>query len=685
MPARELRGGSGPVSAGAARPAPAARPARFSRSGFLTACLLPLLFAGADAAAQAILSEGTNLSLDVSPSTRQLAIDLLGSIWVLEAKGGTARAVSDNLQPARRPQWSPDGKRLVYQTTSAFGSRMWLLDLARDEASPLGDGRHYDQHPDWHPEGNRVVFSSDRRGAGFDIWELDLESGYSRRLTHAEGDETEPAWSPDGRDLAWISRHDGRWRLVLRRRGGPAVDLVVADAPLAAPAWRPDGTLLTFLRRDGDEYRLDMVIVSDPPVVRALATHQDFFLSPASWIDRQHLYYAADGVIRTRSINAWQADDVPFSADIGTLARRVSADAPRHLPVTDAPAHRLVIRAARVFDGMRAGYRENMDVLIDGARIAAVEPRREWQDARVLDLGDVAVLPGFIDVHSALPASGQAAAGLQLLTFGITTVVSGGPDRGFDPALWESEHMPGPRLLQAAPASLRQESGILPALVTLPAADAFGDDRALVQAWRARGVPVLAESWSTGFRLGADLFLGADVLPTSPQGLQYQDVRVALAAGPAAMISGLAGAGTPGLSALFGVRQAQLLELERSADLPLRHDPLPRLANETSTVAVGSRPSGLPPGLATHAELRALAAAGLDGDQVLWAVGRNAAAALGFENEIGRIAPGALADLVVVAGDPRANVADAVNIVAVVRNGRFYSVGGLLDRRKGVE
>ena len=64
---------------------------------------------------------------------------------------------------------------------------------------------------------------------------------------------------------------------------------------------------------------------------------------------------------------------------------------------------------------------------------------------------------------------------------------------------------------------------------------------------------------------------------------------------------------------------------------------------------------------------------------------QSSAAALGFENEIGRIAPGALADLVVVAGDPRANVADAVNIVAVVRNGRFYSVGGLLDRRKGVE
>jgi Amidohydrolase family/WD40-like Beta Propeller Repeat len=660
--------------------------ARRPRFVVVAALLLPLLFAGAFASAQVILSEGTNLSADVSPKTGKLALDLLGSIWVLDAQGGAAEAVSDNLQPARRPQWSPDGERLLYQTTSAFGSRIWLLDLASDDTSPLDDGRHYDQHPDWHPDGQRIVFSSDRRGSGFDLWELDLATGLAWRLTHDDGDETEPAWSPDGRDLAWISRRDGHWRLLLRRRGKPAVALVVSDTPLAAPSWRPDGTLLTFLQRDGGEYRLDMVILSDPPVVRPLATNQDFFVSPPSWLDRQRLYYTADGVIRRRSINAWQANEIPFRADAGLLAPRESGQVQRQLPVTDPPGRRLVIRAARLFDGMRAGYSEDMDILIEGARIAAVEPRHEWKDATVLDLGEVAVLPGFIDVYSALPASPQAAAGVQLLSFGVTTVVAASPDGGFDAALWESERMPGPRLLRAAPASLRPEAenGVRPWLVTLPAADDAADgDRALVQAWRELGVPVLSESWSTGFRLGADLFLGADTLPASPLGVQYQDVRVALGAGPAAMVSGLADAGTPGLSALFEVRQAE--GLQRPAEIQRRHAALPRLGGETSTVALGSKPNGLPPGLATHAELRALAAAGLSGEQVLWAAGRNAARALGLENQVGRIAPGALADLVLVAGDPRARVADAVNVVAVVRNGRFYSVGGLLDRRETVE
>ncbi len=95
---------------------------------------------------------------------------------------------------------------------------------------------------------------------------------------------------------------------------------------------------------------------------------------------------------------------------------------------------------------------------------------------------------------------------------------------------------------------------------------------------------------------------------------------------------------------------------------------------------LGSKPSGLPPGLALHAEMRALAAAGLSGDQVLWAMGRNPAGVLGLGKQIGRIAEGALADMVLVSGDPLSRVADAINIVAVVRNGRFYSLVSLLER-----
>jgi imidazolonepropionase-like amidohydrolase len=107
---------------------------------------------------------------------------------------------------------------------------------------------------------------------------------------------------------------------------------------------------------------------------------------------------------------------------------------------------------------------------------------------------------------------------------------------------------------------------------------------------------------------------------------------------------------------------------------------VPDISQREASFVLASKPSGLPAGLALHAEFRALEAAGLEGNKVLKAAGRYAAEALRLQGQIGEIAPGALADLVLVSGDPLARVADAMKIVAVVRNGRFYSLVSLLER-----
>jgi hypothetical protein len=204
------------------------------------------------------------------------------------------------------------------------------------------------------------------------------------------------------------------------------------------------------------------------------------------------------------------------------------------------------------------------------------------------------------------------------------------------------------------------------------------DRRSAVSTWQARGIPVLAESWTVGLGVGADLLLGMDSLPTSPQGKHYQDIQAATAAAPIALVSGLADAGTPGLTALFGSRQAKILQGRTSA--LRRFASIPDFSNAAPSIILGSKPSGLPPGLALHAEMRALAAAGMSGDEILRATSGNPASVLGLEDQIGRIAEGALADMVLVSGDPLARVADAINIVAVVRNGRFYSLVNLLEK-----
>ncbi len=637
--------------------------------------LIFVLLGAVPAHAQLILTEGTNITVDVSQSNGMLATDLLGSIWIIPGNGGDAQRISNSVLPARSPRWSPDGRFLVYQAAAAPQTQIWLIDVSSGESEQLSQGQFVDQQPAWHPDGERILFSSERADSGFDLWELDLQSRLSWRISNLPGDEIDGAWSANGRHLAYIHRGNGQWSLMRRRFGQPDEVLFVSADPLHSPSWRPDGTVLTFLQQRPEGIVAQMVILSEPPLIRPLMSGEDYFIAPLSWLDRYRYFYTADGGIRSRGLDERYATRVNFAAAIDSRDRLPQVAVNKQQLVVSSPStERLIIRAARLFDGNGDDYRYGIDVLIEGGRIVSLEPRRERQDAVILDMGDATMLPGFVDGYSSLRVEGPARTGAELLAYGVTAIVAADATN-LDPLFWETGETPGPRLLRAAQVTENPRAATA-VVATVPATG--NGNRAALQAWQAMGVPVLAESWTTGLSLGADLLLGADTLPTSPRGRRYQDIQMVLGLGPITLMSGLADSATPGLPELLESRQA--IHLGRRSLALRRFAAVPDISQREASFVLASKPSGLPAGLALHAEFRALEAAGLAGNKVLKAAGKYAAEALRLQGQIGEIAPGALADLVLVSGDPLARVADAMKIVAVVRNGRFYSLVSLLER-----
>jgi hypothetical protein len=293
-------------------------------------------------------------------------------------------------------------------------------------------------------------------------------------------------------------------------------------------------------------------------------------------------------------------------------------------------------------------------------------------------------LPGYVDAYAALPQNVDPALGPLLLALGLTTVVADTPEAEALDALWAGASLPGPRVLRAVPIEDAVDEQPYPWLVTvsgdMPRATAA---RPAARRWQSRGVAVLADSWQAGLGSGAILLLGTNTQPTSPAGFHYQDVQLASGVGAVTFVSGLADAATPGLDEIRLARAA--------ARIAPRLEPVrkfidsPEVGRAVPLLVLGSHPNGLPPGIALHAEFRALAAAGLRPDQVLRSAGVNAAAALGAGYRLGRISNGAAADLVIVSGDPLADIADALKIVGVVRNGRFFSYSGLLDKAPALD
>ena len=96
--------------------------------------------------------------------------------------------------------WSPDSREVVY---SMAGS-LWRQKIDSHTAVQLTDGPGYDYQPDWSPDGKSVVYVSYRRDA-LELWLLDLATDKIQQLTEGGAVNVEPRWSPDGKRLAFVS------------------------------------------------------------------------------------------------------------------------------------------------------------------------------------------------------------------------------------------------------------------------------------------------------------------------------------------------------------------------------------------------------------------------------------------------------------------------------------------------
>ena len=295
----------------------------------------------------ATLTEGTNLAVAVSPDGRRLALDLCVSIWVVDARGGTARRLTDDLQDATRPRWSPDGSTIAFQSYRDGNYHLWTI---RPDGSGLRQhtrGRDDHREPHFTPDGTALVFSSDRAGKGsYDIYRLDIATGAITALTESDTEDAEPTVSPDGATIAFtvdstrideVDLAGGARRTVVAARTGVS---------MFGPQYGPDGTL-AYVALAG--------ATSDLYVGTTKVTDgEDVFGLPPSWASATELFYTSDGKIKRRQ--GTTARVVEFTATVGVTARR---PAPRR-PDLDSTRRRQALGIASPTvspDGRRLAFR----------------------------------------------------------------------------------------------------------------------------------------------------------------------------------------------------------------------------------------------------------------------------------------------------------------------------------------
>jgi dipeptidyl aminopeptidase/acylaminoacyl peptidase len=159
--------------------------------------------------------------------------------------------------------------RIQYKSRTSFSdnrrTHVWVVDVERPVPLQLTSGAFYDHAVDFSPRGDEVLFLSNREpdpdaNNNSDIFAVDL-GGQTRQITQTRGCEYSPAWSPDGKSIAYTattrdvttidSVAEDAHLFVIPAAGGAGKDLTAEhDRRVRSPHWTPDGRSIMYLAGD---------------------------------------------------------------------------------------------------------------------------------------------------------------------------------------------------------------------------------------------------------------------------------------------------------------------------------------------------------------------------------------------------------------------------------------------------
>jgi Tol biopolymer transport system component/imidazolonepropionase-like amidohydrolase len=197
------------------------------------------------------VSDGKIRKRDVAGSAAPETIEFSATLQVTRAASTYTRHRRDftSTTPRQvlgvvRPVISPDGKQIAF---AALGD-IYVMPVGGKPVNITKDAA-LDTEPAWSPDGSQLAYSSDKDSEHLQLWVRDMKSGRSRRLTDLTTQPQGAAWSPDGTRIAFFNV-DGMWRVaqmsVIDVATGKVTKVHDTLPQPGAPAWSPDGKRLAI-------------------------------------------------------------------------------------------------------------------------------------------------------------------------------------------------------------------------------------------------------------------------------------------------------------------------------------------------------------------------------------------------------------------------------------------------------
>jgi len=663
----------------------------------------------------------------ISPDGKQIAFAAVGDIYVMPV-GGKPVNITHDAALDTDPAWSPDGSQLAYSSDKdSEHLQLWIRDMKSGRSRRVTNLTTQPQGAEWSRDGKKIAFFNvDGMWRVAEMSVLDVATGAVTKIHDSLPQPGAPTWAPDGRHvaLAEVAPFTKRFREGTNQILTIATDATNGDKWFAptptlgidsrgggGPAWSPDGTKMAAIYEG--TLAVWPVAASGEPLGPPRHVTSESAHSPSWQADSRHILYQSLDKLRIVDIETGETRTVPVD-----------------LKWTPAlPTTKLVVHAGKLLDMKSATERADMDVLIDGNKIVGVAPHADANHAgrQVVDGSNLTVMPGLTEFHSHLQPDFGESEGRAFLAFGITTVRS--PGNTPYEAVEEREAneagvRPGPRVfgtgylmewqrvyykmgiaissvshfeMELQRAKVLQHD-LIKSYVRLPDLQ----QRRMVEFAHGIGVPVATHE------IYPAAFVGVDntehTAATSRRGYSpkqatlqraYEDVVQLFGKSERILCPMIPGVGA---RRLFD-HEPELRNDPRFKLYPawiqaqVTQPPAPQVAafNALTDPTGGSgrmvmdimKAGGLivagtdtPNAINLHGELMSYVLAGMSTFDALKAATVNPAKALNVDS--GTIEPGKLADIIIVEGDPLADIANAHKVKRVIANGRPYEMSDLL-------